>query len=188
MGALSVHCASGRTLYVTVNGLSFVTSADNSSVGSSTHREPVGDAGSGTGRNELGRTSELMAAFTGDWSDSRWELKPGPIVSMAMMICVAFGGGGTVVSVVSVLWGAGGGLTVQDDATSISAEIAATMRRVPDTLFRVSTPSEGEEAQASGRTEPGQQQLTSHRSHNRPPSRPAGGRLPCLRLGRVSLM
>ena len=41
-----------------------------------------------------------------DWSESRWALKPGPIESMAMMICVAFGGGGVVVSVVSVLCGA----------------------------------------------------------------------------------
>jgi hypothetical protein len=57
-----------------------------------------------------------------------------------MMICVAFGGGGVVVFDVSVLCGAGGGLTVQDDVTSISAEIAATMRRVPGTLFRVSAP------------------------------------------------
>ena len=45
-----------------------------------------------------------------------------------MMICVACGGGGVVVSEVSVLCGAGGGLTVQADVTSISAEIAATMR------------------------------------------------------------
>ena len=37
---------------------------------------------------------------------------------MAMMICVAFGGGGAVVSVVSVLCGAGGGLTVQADVNS----------------------------------------------------------------------
>ena len=65
---------------MTVNGLSFVTSADTNSVGSISHREPVGDAGSGIGRNELGKTSELIAAFTGDWSDSRCELKPGPIV------------------------------------------------------------------------------------------------------------
>ena len=106
---------------MTVNGFSFVTSADTSSVGSSSQREPVGDAGSGTGRNELGSTNELIAAFTGDWSDSRWELKPGPIVSMAMMICVAFGGGGIVVSVVSVLCGAGGGLTVQPPTRRIEA-------------------------------------------------------------------
>ena len=51
---------------MTVNGLSSVTSADTSSVGSSSHRDPVGDAGSAMGRNELGSTSELMAAFTGD--------------------------------------------------------------------------------------------------------------------------
>src|SRR6478672_13026687 len=108
-----------------VKGLLFVTSADTNSVSSNAQREPVGDAGSATGRNELGRTSELIAAFTGDWSDSRWELKPGPIVSMAMMICVAFGGGGAVVSVVSVLCGAGGGLTVQLPTRSIDAETTA---------------------------------------------------------------
>src|ERR1700754_2029661 len=150
MGALSVHCASGRTLYVTVNGLSFVTSADNSSVGSRTHREPVGDAGSETGRNELGRTSELMAAFTGDWSDSRWGLNPGPIVSMAMMICVAFGGGGVVVSVVSVLCGAGGGLTVQPATSTNAPATALTHRRVVGTVFRVSTPTDGETVAAIG--------------------------------------
>jgi hypothetical protein len=88
----------------------------------------VGDAGSGSGRNELGSTSALMAAFTGDWSDNRCALKPGPIESMAMMIWVAFGGGGVVVSVVSVLCGAGGGLTVQPETTTISADRARTTR------------------------------------------------------------
>ena len=52
---------------------------------------------SGIGRNELGSTSELIAAFTGDWSDTRCALKPGPIESIAMMICVAFVGGGAPV-------------------------------------------------------------------------------------------
>ena len=51
---------------MTVNGFSFVTSADTSSVGSISHREPVGDAGSEIGRNELGSTSDEIAAFTGD--------------------------------------------------------------------------------------------------------------------------
>jgi hypothetical protein len=113
---------------VTVNGFWLVTSADCNSVVSSSQRDPVGDAGSGTGRNELGSTSELMAAFTGDWSESRWALKPGPIESMAMMICVAFGGGGVVVSDVSVLCGAGGGLTVHPETTINSADSASTMR------------------------------------------------------------
>ena len=45
----------------------------------------------------------------------------GPIVSIAMMIRVAFGGGGVVVSVVSVLCGAGGGLTVQLPTRTIDA-------------------------------------------------------------------
>ena len=81
---------------MTVNGFSLVTSADSSRVGSSSQREPVGDAGSGIGRNELGSTSERIAAFTGDWSDSRCGLNPAPIESIAMMICVAFGGGGGV--------------------------------------------------------------------------------------------
>ena len=129
---------------MTVNGLSSVTSADTSRVVSSSHREPVGDAGSGTGRNELGSTSELMAAFTGDWSDNRCELNPGPIVSIAMMICVAFGGGGGVFSVVSVLCGAGGGLTVQLPTSSTDAEINAprviqSRRRAVGTPNRVST-------------------------------------------------
>jgi hypothetical protein len=47
---------------------------------------------------------------------------------MAMMICVAFGGGGVVVSDVSVLCGAGGGLTVHPETTIISADSASTMR------------------------------------------------------------
>jgi hypothetical protein len=98
----------------------------------------VGEFGSGTGRNELGSTSELIAAFTGDWSDSRCGLKPGPIESIAMMIWVAFGGGGVVASEVSVLCGAGGGLTVQAGVISVSAHSAATTRKGPGTLFRVS--------------------------------------------------
>jgi hypothetical protein len=57
---------------------------------------------------------------------------------MAMMICVAFAGGGAVVSVVSVLCGAGGGLTVQPDMSVISADIAAMTRTGLGTLFRVS--------------------------------------------------
>ena len=46
-------------------------------------------------------------------------------MSMAMMICVAFGGGGAVVSAVSVLWGAGGGLTVQlpDDKVATQDDV-----------------------------------------------------------------
>jgi hypothetical protein len=61
---------------------------------------------------------------------------------MAMMICVAFGGGGVVVSVVSVLCGAGGGLTVQavtsaNDETNAPNETAA-LRVVVGTPFRVS--------------------------------------------------
>ena len=129
---------------MTVKGLLFVTSADTNSVSSNSQREPVGDAGSATGRNELGRTSELMAAFTGDWSDSRCELKPGPIVSMAMMICVAFGGGGAAVSVVSVLCGAGGGLTVQPPTSSTEAVIRALLviqsrKQAVGTPIRVST-------------------------------------------------
>jgi hypothetical protein len=39
---------------------------------------------------------------------------------------------------VSVLWGAGGGLTVQADVISVSAHNAATTRWGPGTLFRVS--------------------------------------------------
>jgi hypothetical protein len=58
--------------------------------------------------------------------------------SMAMMICVARGGGGAVIFDVSVLWGAGGGLTVQADVISVSAHSAATTRWGPGTLFRVS--------------------------------------------------
>jgi hypothetical protein len=118
---------------VTVNGFWLVTSADSSSVVSSSQRDPVGELGSGTGRNELGSTSEPIEAFTGDWSESRCGLNPGPIESMAMMTCVAFKGGGGGDSDVSVLCGAGGGLTVQLDTIIISADSAATMRGGPGT-------------------------------------------------------
>jgi hypothetical protein len=127
---------------VTVNGFSLVTSADSSIVGSISHRDPVGDALSEIGRNELGSTSDEIAAFTGDWSDSRCVLKPGPIESMAMMICVARGGGGAVVCSVSVLCGAGGGQTVHDATSSaVDSNDVATAekrRKVVGTPFRVS--------------------------------------------------
>src|ERR1700739_1365401 len=116
MGGLSVPVAPGRILYVTVNRLALVTSADTSSVGSISHRDPVGVAGSAIGRNALGSTSALIAAFTADRSESRCGLKPAPIESMAMMICVFRSGGGAVLREVSVLCGAGGGLTVQPAA------------------------------------------------------------------------
>ena len=89
------------------------------------HREPVGVDGSGTGRNALGSTSEATAAFTGDWSDSRCGLKPAPIESMPMMIWKARAGGGAGFCDVSVLCGAGGGLTVQAE-TIASAPARAT--------------------------------------------------------------
>jgi hypothetical protein len=54
-----------------------------------------------------------------------------------MMICVARCGGGAVVSAVSVLCGAGGGLTVHPDINVTSANIAAMTRRGLGTLFRV---------------------------------------------------
>ena len=76
-------------------------------------RVTVGVPGSDTGRNVLGRTSALIAAFTADRSDSRCGLKPAPIESMPMMICVLRCGGGTVLRLVTVLCGAGGGLTAQ---------------------------------------------------------------------------
>jgi hypothetical protein len=61
---------------------------------------------------------------------------------MAMMICVRRGGGGVVVSVVSVLCGAGGGLTVQAVASN-NVEVSAPAtelrrRKVVGTSFRVS--------------------------------------------------
>ncbi len=93
------------------------------------------------GRNELGRTKDAIAAFTGDWSDNRCGLNPAPIESIAMMICSAFGGGGGLSCVVSVLCGAGGGLTVH---AAISIDVAnnalATRRRrrkVIGTPFRL---------------------------------------------------
>ena len=49
-----------------MNGSSLVTSADSSSVGSISQRDPVGVLASGIGRNELGSTSAVIAAFTGD--------------------------------------------------------------------------------------------------------------------------
>lgn len=65
---------------------------------------------------------------------------------MAMMICVAFIGGGGVVSVVSVLCGAGGGLTVQPLNSSAGTDTSAPIinwarRRGVGTLLRVSTGS-----------------------------------------------
>ncbi len=96
-----------------MNGFSLVTSADTSSVGSISQRDPVGVAGSDTGRKALGSTSALIAALTAERSDSRCGLNPAPIESMPMMICVLRCGGGAVLRVVSVLCGAGGGLTVQ---------------------------------------------------------------------------
>jgi hypothetical protein len=57
---------------------------------------------------------------------------------MATMICVARGGGAVVTFDVSVLCGAGGGLTVQPATSVISADIAAMTRTGPGTLFRVS--------------------------------------------------
>ncbi len=56
-----------------------------------------------------------------------------------MMICVARGGGGVVVFDVLVLCGAGGGLTVQPETSSITAPSAAPTRlAVPGTPLRVS--------------------------------------------------
>jgi hypothetical protein len=93
-----------------VNGAVLVTWAETSRVGSISQREPVGEVGSRIGRNALGSTSELIEAFTGDWSDSRCGLKPAPIESIAVMIWVALGAGAAD-WVVSVLCGAGGGST-----------------------------------------------------------------------------
>jgi hypothetical protein len=62
---------------------------------------------------------------------------------MAMMICVSLGGGGGAVSVVSVLCGAGGGLTVQavpnTNAETNAPNETAVLRVVVGTPFRVST-------------------------------------------------
>ncbi|MGY4870302.1 GntR family transcriptional regulator [Mycolicibacterium elephantis] len=55
-----------------------------------------------------------------------------------MMIWVNRGGGGAATSVVSVLWGAGGGLTVQAATAVTSADIATMTRMGPGTVFRVS--------------------------------------------------
>jgi len=57
---------------------------------------------------------------------------------MAMMICDARGGGAVETFDVSVLCGAGGGLTVQLETTIISANSATTTRGGAGTLFRVS--------------------------------------------------
>jgi hypothetical protein len=57
-----------------------------------------------------------------------------------MITCVARGGGGVVFCEVSVLCGAGGGLTVQPETTNISAPITATpLRGLLSTPFRVAT-------------------------------------------------
>ena len=60
-------------------------------------------------------------------------MNPGPMLSIAMMICVALGGGGGVVSVVSVLCGAGGGLTVHPPASrtdSTATDVRMRLRAV----------------------------------------------------------
>lgn len=75
-----------------------------------------------TGRNALGRTSALIAAFTGDRSESRCGLNPAPIESMPMMIWAGRGGGGGELCGVSVLCGAGGGLTVHAASASPASE------------------------------------------------------------------
>jgi hypothetical protein len=98
---------------------------------------PVGVVGSGTGRNALGNTSALIAAFTGDRSESRCGLNPGPIESMPTMIWVTRGMGGVLCGV-SVLCGAGGGLTVQAAAANPTREttaqtVAHGRRARPDT-------------------------------------------------------
>ncbi|CQD17944.1 hypothetical protein BN970_03903 [Mycolicibacterium conceptionense] len=79
-----------------------------------------------------------------------------------MMICVAFIGGGGVVSVVSVLCGAGGGLTVQplnrSAGTETSAPIIRWARRMGvGTLLRVTSPC-GRHCRAPA--------LTVHRLHS----------------------
>src|SRR4051812_23182200 len=63
------------------------------------------------------------------------------MASIAMMICDALSGGGGVLSVVSVLCGAGGGLTVHA-VTSINVEANApattlSRREVVGTVFRL---------------------------------------------------
>src|ERR1700744_6240803 len=113
-------------------------------VGSISQRDPVGAAGSGTGRKALGSTSALIAAFTGDRPDSRCGLNPAPIEAMPMMIWLMRGGGGLELCGVSVLCGAGGGLTVQADNTRPTSETTAPMaintRRARfGTLIRVSS-------------------------------------------------
>ncbi|AMC72388.1 monoacyl phosphatidylinositol tetramannoside-binding protein LpqW [Mycobacterium tuberculosis] len=60
-----------------MNGWLLVTSAETNRVGSISQREPVGVLGSGIGRNALGNTNALIAAFTGDRSDSKCGLNPG---------------------------------------------------------------------------------------------------------------
>ena len=92
------------------------------------------------GRNELGSTNDEIAAFTEDWSDSRCGLNPAPIASMAMMICMALAGAGGGVDTVSVLCGAGGGLTVQPASTSADSTATTTVQRcrAVGTGFRVS--------------------------------------------------
>ena len=74
-------------------------------------------------------------------------------MSMAMMICVAFGGGGAVVSEVSVLCGAGGGLTVQPPTRSTGAmksapRVIQSRRRAVGTPNRVSTAVERSDSSA----------------------------------------
>ena len=49
-----------------VKGRVLVTVAETSKSGSNSQRDPVEVLGSGTGRNALGNTNELMAALTGD--------------------------------------------------------------------------------------------------------------------------
>src|SRR5699024_229228 len=99
--------------------------ADTSSVGSISHRDPVGESASWIGRNALGSTSALTAAFTGERSESRCGLKPGPIQSIAMMIWVTRAAGGGGPCGVSVLCGAGGGLTMHPARVTSTTDVRA---------------------------------------------------------------
>src|SRR6476661_6367064 len=91
---------------------------------------PPGCAGSGTGRNGLGRTRALTAEFAGDWSDSRCGLNPLPTSSIATTTG-CFSVGDTVGLEQSVLSTGGGGSAVHDVSTVVVTASRSAATAVP---------------------------------------------------------
>ncbi|BBX29808.1 hypothetical protein GCM10009632_24760 [Mycolicibacterium alvei] len=102
-------------------------------------------------------------------------MNPGPIESIAMMICVAFIGGGGAVSVVSVLCGAGGGLTVQPLNSNVGTEMSMPIvpwarRRGDGTSLSVSTDRKRTEPRTDRASQPLDPQMVAGRHREREPA------------------